>query len=140
MNTAFLNRDGVINRKAPEGEYISRYIDFQYLPGAITGLRMLKSHGWQLIVVTNQHGVALGHLTTHDLADINVKMRHDLAMVGAGIDAVYVCMHDKGRCRCPKPETGLFHQARRDWPIMAHLIVDVGKIVRRQVSQGDTVL
>jgi len=29
---AFLDRDGVINRKAPEGQYVTRWEDFEFLP------------------------------------------------------------------------------------------------------------
>ena len=116
MPTAFLDRDGVINRKASEGEYITRAHDFQFLPGAIAGLRKLKRHGWKLIVVTNQRGIALGRLSADDLAGIHDKMSRELESTGAGLDAIYTCPHDRGMCCCRKPETGLFHQARRDWP------------------------
>ena len=30
---AFLDRDGVINRKAPEGQYVTRWEEMEFLPG-----------------------------------------------------------------------------------------------------------
>ena len=116
MFTAFLDRDGVINRKAPEGEYITRWDQFEFLPRAVQGLRLLKCAGWLLIVVTNQRGVALGRMTAADLEDIHRKMRNELMAAGAGVDAIYSCPHDRGVCHCRKPETGMFEQAQRDWP------------------------
>ena len=114
--TAFLDRDGVINRKAPEGEYITAWDQFEFLPRAVEGLRLLKRAGWRLIVVTNQRGVALGRMTAAGLEDIHRQMQNELTAAGAGVDAIYSCTHDRGVCHCRKPETGLFEQAQRDWP------------------------
>ena len=37
---AFLDRDGVINRKAPKGEYITRWEDMQFLPGVAEAIAL----------------------------------------------------------------------------------------------------
>ena len=41
----FLDRDGVLNRKAPEGEYLTRWEDVEFLPGVIEAVRGLNNAG-----------------------------------------------------------------------------------------------
>jgi D-glycero-D-manno-heptose 1,7-bisphosphate phosphatase len=103
---AFLDRDGTINRKAPEGEYVTSPDRFEFLPGAERAIELLAAAGWLVVVVTNQRGVALGRMTLDDVAAVNARMAH-LPIAG-----VYVCPHERGSCDCRKPATGLFEQAR----------------------------
>ena len=56
----FLDRDGVINRKKPEGEYVSRWQEFEFLPGALDAIRRFVQKRLPVFVVTNQRGVARG--------------------------------------------------------------------------------
>jgi D-glycero-D-manno-heptose 1,7-bisphosphate phosphatase len=63
----FLDRDGVLNRKAAEGEYVFRRSDFELLPGVEEALARLKSTGRKLIMVTNQRCVALGLCSEDDV-------------------------------------------------------------------------
>jgi D-glycero-D-manno-heptose 1,7-bisphosphate phosphatase len=113
LRAVFLDRDGVINRKAPEGEYVTTWEEFTLLPGALQGLRLLAGSPLAIVVATNQRGIALGRMTEADLADIHRRMREAVVEAGARIDAVYHCPHDVG-CRCRKPETGMFEDAARD--------------------------
>jgi len=53
----FLDRDGTIARDVP---YCSRLEDFELLPGATQGIKLLNKHGFKVIVVTNQSGIARG--------------------------------------------------------------------------------
>ena len=39
---AFLDRDGVINRKAPEDEYVTRWEEMDFLPGVVEAIRLLN--------------------------------------------------------------------------------------------------
>ncbi|HEC32214.1 MAG TPA: Clp protease, partial [Deltaproteobacteria bacterium] len=52
----FLDRDGVINRKAPEGEYVKNWDEFQFLPGVKEAIRKLNEKRFLVIVVSNQRG------------------------------------------------------------------------------------
>ena len=114
--TLFLDRDGVINRKMPEGAYVERPAQFEFLPGAVEALRRLRAAGIKLIVVTNQRGVALGSMSLADVDAIHARMREALARAGGDVDAVYVCPHEAGTCDCRKPDLGLFQRALRDDP------------------------
>jgi D-glycero-D-manno-heptose 1,7-bisphosphate phosphatase len=55
---AFLDRDGVINLKAPEDHYITRWEDFTFVSGVIDAVVRLRRAGFCIVVVTNQRGVA----------------------------------------------------------------------------------
>ncbi len=115
---AFLDRDGVINRKALEGAHITSPDEFELLPGALPGLALLALRGFRLIVVTNQRAVALRRLSLEGLAAIHAKMERLLAAAGLSLDAVYFCPHDRGQCDCRKPAPGLLLQAFRDFPAL----------------------
>lgn len=110
----FLDRDGVINRKAPEGQYVTRWEDFHLLPGVIEGIAKLNRAGVRVIVVTNQRCVAKGLLTESDLKELHGTMCEHFAQAGARIDAIYYCPHglDAG-CDCRKPAPGMLLRAAK---------------------------
>ena len=116
MRAVFLDRDGVINRKPPEGEYVRAWAEFELLKGAAPAIRVLKEMGFLVLVVTNQRGVARGVMTRENVEDVHRRMRAELARRGACLDGVYYCPHEDGQCGCRKPEVGLFLQAREDHP------------------------
>ena len=109
--TLFLDRDGVINRKMPEGSYVTNPGSFEFIPGSIDALRRLRAAGVRTVVVTNQRGVALGLMTDDDVAAVHTAMRRSLSRAAADVAAIYVCPHDAGTCDCRKPQLGLFRQA-----------------------------
>lgn len=111
----FLDRDGVINRKVPEGEYIADWTKFRILPGVEAAIAALNRTGRHVIVLTNQRGVALGLYTSEDVDSLHHRLQQHLAEHGARIDAFYHCPHDKDQCDCRKPKPGLFQQAFRDY-------------------------
>jgi D-glycero-D-manno-heptose 1,7-bisphosphate phosphatase len=112
----FLDRDGVINRKPPDGQYVIRWADFLFLPGVPEALAQIAQWGIRMIVVTNQRAVARGLLSATGLDDIHSQMCRVLESKGARIDAVYACTHQMGACQCRKPGPGLLLQARQDFP------------------------
>ena len=112
----FLDRDGVVNRKLPEGEYVTDWGQFQWLPGAVEAIATLNRAGMTVILVSNQRGIALGLFTHDQLESIHGNMRAHLAQHGARLDAIYYCPHDVGECQCRKPDVGLFAQAYKDFP------------------------
>jgi D-glycero-D-manno-heptose 1,7-bisphosphate phosphatase len=112
----FVDRDGVINRKAAEGEYIGEWRAMEILPGVETAIAALNRSGRRVIVVSNQRGVALGIYTKADVEALHAELQRHLGESGARIDAFYYCPHDIGQCDCRKPGTGMFLQAFRDFP------------------------
>jgi D-glycero-D-manno-heptose 1,7-bisphosphate phosphatase len=104
----FLDRDGVINRAAPEGQYVTRWEELQFLPGVAQAITLLNGAGFRVIVVTNQRCVARGLLTVAALKLIHQRMCSELAAGGAVIDDVFFCPHEKQPpCSCRKPAPGM---------------------------------
>ncbi|HTV15387.1 MAG TPA: HAD family hydrolase [Acidobacteriaceae bacterium] len=118
IRCVFLDRDGVLNRKPPEGAYIRNWEEFHLLPGVAAAVSALNRSGRTVIVVSNQRGIALGLYTRAGVDAIHARLAERLAADGARIDAFYICPHDKDECDCRKPKTGLFEQAFRDFPEM----------------------
>jgi D-glycero-D-manno-heptose 1,7-bisphosphate phosphatase len=116
LRYVFLDRDGVLNRKLPEGVYVSDWSQFEWLPGAAEAIARMNRAGITVIVVSNQRGIALGLFTIAQLECIHSKMQTDLAERGARVDAIYYCPHDVGECNCRKPDVGLFEQACKKFP------------------------
>ncbi len=109
VRAVFLDRDGTIARDV---HYCSRPQDFELLRTVPEAVKLLNGHGFKVVVVTNQSGVARGYFTEATLSEIHRKMIDGLRRYGACVDAVYYCPHhpDDG-CRCRKPGTALFRQA-----------------------------
>lgn len=114
---AFLDRDGVINVKAPEHDYIKIPSEFVFLPKAKEAIRLLNENGYIVLVMTNQRGIARKIMNEEDLSAIHAFMLDELRKVKARVDGIYVCPHEKGQCRCRKPDIGLFLQAEKDFEI-----------------------
>lgn len=112
---AFLDRDGVINQKAPEDGYILRWEEFHLLPDVAEAISLLNHAGLLVVVVTNQRAVSRGLITVEGLEEIHRKMRDELASAGARIDAIYYCPHGSDdSCACRKPAPGMLRSAARE--------------------------
>lgn len=119
MRTVFLDRDGILNQKMPEGQYVTRWEEFRILPGVMQALRRLNEAGLRIVVVSNQRGIARGLYSAADVAAIHAKFQQQLEDSGAHVDAFFICPHDKGQCNCRKPLPGLFDQAVVQFPEIA---------------------
>ncbi|KAB0583522.1 D-glycero-beta-D-manno-heptose 1,7-bisphosphate 7-phosphatase [Ideonella dechloratans] len=119
VKTAFLDRDGVIN---VDVAYLSRWKDFRFVPGTVDALRQLQALGYQLVVVTNQSGIARGYYTEDDYQALTCQMRQALADEGVTLAGVYHCPHLPGAevaryaqdCDCRKPAPGMILRAARE--------------------------
>lgn len=110
--TLFLDRDGVLNRRIV-GDYVRRWSQFEWLPGVLEGLSLLRPHFDCMLVVTNQQGVGKGLMQQADLDAIHQNMKAE----AIGIDAVYSCTelaHTQPLCR--KPHIGMALQAQKEFP------------------------
>ena len=105
----FIDRDGTIARDVP---YCSNPEDFELLPGVAEGIRRLNNHGFKVVVVTNQSGIAHGYFNEEMLFRIHDKMHSELAKSGAHVDAIYYCPHHpEDNCECRKPKPKMLFQA-----------------------------
>jgi D-glycero-D-manno-heptose 1,7-bisphosphate phosphatase len=112
IRAVFLDRDGVINRKPLEGEYVTCWEDFHILPGVVEGIALLKQAGFCVLVVTNQRCIAKGLMSVADLENIHQRMSDLLKRAGAAVDGVYYCPHEQEPpCNCRKPAPGMLLEA-----------------------------
>jgi D-glycero-D-manno-heptose 1,7-bisphosphate phosphatase len=112
---AFVDRDGTINVRAPEHQYVTSADEFVWLPGAVEGLVRLDRAGYVLSVVSNQRGVARGLVTREVLAEIEGLIGERLAEHDCAIAAFRYCFHDEWEnCDCRKPKPGMLLDLARD--------------------------
>ena len=112
LDAVFLDRDGTINVKAPEGSYITRPEQLELICGAAEGIRLLNRAGVPVVVITNQRGIALGRMNEKDLMAVHSRLGELLSRHDASIDAIFYCPHDTGVCACRKPGTLLLRRAQ----------------------------
>ena len=105
----FIDRDDTISRDV---HYCRRPGDFELLPKAAAGIKLLNQEGFKVVVITNQSGIARGYFTEDMLNKIHQKMVDELAKSGAHVDAIFFCPHHPDdNCECRKPKPKLAHQA-----------------------------
>jgi len=114
----FLDRDGVINEDNPN--YTFRVEAFKILPGVVNALKLLKSRGFFLVVVTNQSGIAQGLYTREQMQHCHDYFQRES---GNSIDHFYFSPDHPSvsASLSRKPNTLMFEKA------IAKFNVDVSK-------------
>ncbi len=100
-----LDYDGTLRRTRSGRVYPVDPDDVEVLPGRAEVLRAWRADGYRLLGVSNQSGVATGHLT-HAQAQACFERTNEL--LGLEVEVAY-CPHPPGapRCWCRKPMPGL---------------------------------
>ena len=114
--TIFLDRDGVINEKAPEGDYIKSPEELKLLDGAAEAIKEFNERGYLVIVITNQRGIGKGIMSKNDFEKVMAKLNEELKKHGAHIDGYYHCPDVDDSSPCRKPNIGMFLKAKDDFP------------------------
>ncbi len=123
----FLDRDGVINKKMPRGEYVRTVQEFEFLPGVIEAMKLLTDAGYEIYIISNQAGVGRGLMTEPDLFQIHKYMEGEFAKHGAKVSGIYYCLHvASDGCFCRKPKPGMLYRAAVDHHINLQSVVFVG--------------
>lgn len=126
----FLDRDGTINR-AGQDEYITKWLDFEFLPGALEGLAILASLPVKIFIVTNQSAIYRDMMTRGDLEHIHNMMEFDIVSAGGRIDAIKYCPHTpRDKCLCRKPSPFLFQELAREHSIELSKSFNIGDSIR----------
>jgi D-glycero-D-manno-heptose 1,7-bisphosphate phosphatase len=84
----FLDRDGTLN--ADVG-FTHRVDDLRLLDGVADGLRHFGQLGFQLLITTNQSGIARGYFSEDQMHAFNVALVERLRTEGIAIAGVYFC-------------------------------------------------
>lgn len=114
FTTLFLDRDGVINRHRP-GDYVKTTGELEFLPGSLEALKRLAPCFRHIFIVTNQRGVGKGIMTADALTEIHTYLKETIVRAGGRLDGIYVCTDTDQNSPDRKPNTGMAHQARRDF-------------------------
>jgi D-glycero-D-manno-heptose 1,7-bisphosphate phosphatase len=123
----FLDRDGVINTLVyhmEQGIIDSPFTVAQFglLPRVGEAVKRLRDMGYKCVLVSNQPGIAKGHLTGATFKKIREKMEKELAQHGAFLDGQYYCFHHpeavvakmRVACDCRKPNPGMLLKAAEE--------------------------
>jgi len=119
----FLDKDGTLIRNVPYNVDPSR---IQLSQGAGAALRMLAEMECELVIVSNQSGVARGYFAEQDLRGVEDCLRSLLHQeAGVELAGFYYCPHHPDGsitryavdCGCRKPQPGMLQQAARELDI-----------------------
>ncbi|TRW92891.1 D-glycero-beta-D-manno-heptose 1,7-bisphosphate 7-phosphatase [Candidatus Methylobacter oryzae] len=124
-----LDRDGVINHDSDE--FIKSPEQWLPIDGSLEAIALLNRHGYKVVVITNQSGLARGLFDADTLEKIHAKMQRMTEEKGGKIDAIYFCPHGPDDdCACRKPKPGLFKAFAADNNIKLDGMTAIGDSLR----------
>jgi D-glycero-D-manno-heptose 1,7-bisphosphate phosphatase len=112
----YLDIDGTVRHGFSElGRFVNGPDDVVIFPEALVMMRRWKTGGGRIIGVSNQGGIALGHL---DVTECGAAMKRTQELAEGLFDYILVCPHhpqashlEMARCWCRKPAPGLVIEA-----------------------------
>lgn len=112
MPVLYLDLDGTVRHGFDElGRFVNGPDDVVIFDGITEKLHEYKKAGWRIIAVSNQGGIALGHISFHICS---VAMVTTQLLTRSAFDKIVWCIHhpnatDPGmaRCWCRKPRPGM---------------------------------
>jgi D-inositol-3-phosphate glycosyltransferase len=124
----FLDKDGTLVEDVPFNTDPGL---LRFTPRALPALQALARHGFALVVVSNQGGLATGRMRPADFERLRTALEARLqAEAGVRLAGFHVCPHAPGpdgapHCLCRKPAPGLLRRAaaahgldlRRSWMV-----------------------
>lgn len=124
-----LDRDGVINQDSDA--FIKSPEEWLPIEGSLEAIALLNAHGYKVVVITNQSGLARGLFDTAMLEKIHAKMQRLVAEKGGKIDAIYFCPHGPNDdCNCRKPKSGLLEAFAIDNNVNLNDVTVIGDSLR----------
>lgn len=129
MPFVILDRDGVINEDT--GNFVRTPEEWLPIPGSLQAIALLTAHGYRIVVITNQSGIARGFYDLPMLERIHAKMRAAVEQAGGIIEDVFFCPHGpEDFCECRKPKPGLYRAFAEKYGIDLNSIPTVGDSLR----------
>jgi len=118
----FIDKDGTLIKNVPYN-INTDLIEFE--DDAIVALQLLQDCGYQLIIISNQPGIALAYFTDKEVRQVFQYIQDRLHQHGVILDGYYYCPHDAQgirmpyakACYCRKPKPGLLLQAAMEHDI-----------------------
>ena len=110
--TVFFDRDGTL---IIDKVYLNDPDLIEYLPGAFEALRKIRDAGFQMIIVTNQSGIARGLVTLKNLDEIHRRIGDEFARHGVFLKGFYYAPYSvESNHFMRKPNPGMLLTAGRD--------------------------
>ena len=129
LKLIILDRDGVIN--VDSALFIKTPDEWRPIPGSIEAIARLNQNGYRVVVATNQSGVGRGLFDMATLNAINDKMMELTFRQGGRIDAIFFCPCTADqKCRCRKPDTGMFEDIASRFHVGLSGVPTVGDSLR----------
>src|SRR5947209_807251 len=109
----FIDRDGVLN--VDVAPYVSRLEQLQIFSWVPESLRKLNEHGFDIYIISNQQGVALGITSPEELAKITEALQKTVEGFGFRIQQFYHCIaKDSENHPWRKPSPGMILAAQQE--------------------------
>ena len=122
-----IDRDGVINQKAPRGEYILKTEELKLIEDSIVAMKQLSEEGFQYILITNQPAISKGMITDREFNELQNHLIGNLKEKGINILDTFYCPHKiEDNCKCRKPEPQMLIDACNKYQINPANTVYVG--------------
>ena len=124
-----LDRDGVINQDSEQ--FIKSPEEWKAIPGSLEAIARLNRAGLNVVVATNQSGIARGYFSDETLKKIHQKMEDELAKHHGKLAGIFICPHGPGdNCLCRKPKPGLLLEIAKKLQIKPEEMLAVGDSMR----------
>ena len=124
-----LDRDGVINHDSDD--FVKSSDEWQAIEGSLEAIALLNHSGFEVIIISNQSGIARGLFDIATLDAIHEKMRQQLSEHGGSLKAIYYCPHaPDSDCSCRKPKPGMLNQFAQDYEINLADVFFIGDSLR----------
>jgi D-glycero-D-manno-heptose 1,7-bisphosphate phosphatase len=111
--TIGLDRDGTINEDL--GTYVTHPNLFRPIVGSLEAVSLLRSKGYNIVIITNQAGISKGLMTPEDVESVNFRMLELLGQAGcSSIDGIYYSTTNLKEDIYAKPNVGMFKRAEQE--------------------------
>lgn len=108
----WLDLDGTVRHGFDElGHFVNKPEDVVIFPEALALMRNAKAEGWRIVAISNQGGIALGHVSLEQMVAVTQRT-YDLC--GRLFDKMAFCRHhpdakevEMAVCWCRKPRIGM---------------------------------
>ncbi len=115
----FLDRDGTLIEEVGYLDHLDR---LKLYPWSVDAVRLLNRAGLEVVVVTNQAGVARGFFDERFVLEVQREIDARVSASGGRIAGWYYCPHHpdaplpqyRQQCECRKPRPGMIRQAEAD--------------------------
>jgi D-glycero-D-manno-heptose 1,7-bisphosphate phosphatase len=141
----FLDRDGTV---CEEVGYLKDSQKLHLIRGSAEAIRIINHHGWKVVIISNQSGIARGYMNEAEVEAVNDALLQKLNRQKAYVDRIYYCPHHPQgsppyniSCDCRKPASGMLLRAAEELKldlknslVIGDKLTDVETANRLQIS------